>query len=360
MSQQSYHFRRKGEEIDLLLDKAGTAIQEVKTINGVSIVGKGNIQVSTHADSELSDTSTNAIQNKVVSQALKRKVEKEDGKGLSTEDFTTQLKSKLNSLENYDDIEIKKQISSKVDKVEGKQLSTEDFTTPFKSKLEGLSNYDDTKIAKRIQEVEADIPTKVSQLENDRGYLTEHQDISNLASKNDLAKKQDVISDLATIRSGAALGSTAIQSVKTINGQSIEGEGNITIEGGGSNITVDSELSDTSENPVQNKVVKSTFDGFAQEVIRLHEEQGAGMQEMSTNLLTALLKKVDKVSGKQLSTEDFTTALKTKLEGLNNYDDTAIQNAVNSLTTQIAGKVDKTYVDNAIANAITTTLNTAV
>ena len=42
--------------------------------------------------------------------------------------------------------------------------------------------------------------------------------------------------------------------IKTINNQSLLGEGNISIEGG-SSITVDSELSTTSENPVQNKVI---------------------------------------------------------------------------------------------------------
>ena len=41
--------------------------------------------------------------------------------------------------------------------------------------------------------------------------------------------------------------------------------------------------------------------------------------------------KVDKVEGKGLSTEDFTTALKTKLEGLNNYDATTIESAVSKL-----------------------------
>lgn len=46
------------------------------------------------------------------------------------------------------------------------------------------------------------VPTKVSQLTNDAGYLTEHQDISG---------KQDVITDLAAIRSGASLGATALQ-----------------------------------------------------------------------------------------------------------------------------------------------------
>lgn len=43
--------------------------------------------------------------------------------------------------------------------------------------------------------------------------------------------------------------------------------------------------------------------------------------------------KVDKVEGKQLSTEDFTTILKQKLEGLSNYDDTSIEQAVQSLQT---------------------------
>ena len=45
--------------------------------------------------------------------------------------------------------------------------------------------------------------------------------------------------------------------------------------------------------------------------------------------------KVDKVSGKQLSTEDFTTALKTKLESLNNYNDVAISKSISDLQTQL-------------------------
>lgn len=48
-----------------------------------------------------------------------------------------------------------------------------------------------------------------------------------------IENKQNEIEDLETIRSGAAKGATAIQEVKTINGQSIVGSGDITIEGGG-------------------------------------------------------------------------------------------------------------------------------
>lgn len=41
--------------------------------------------------------------------------------------------------------------------------------------------------------------------------------------------------------------------------------------------------------------------------------------------------KVDKVTGKGLSTEDFTSALKTKLESLSNYDDTELSDALSTL-----------------------------
>lgn len=49
----------------------------------------------------------------------------------------------------------------------------------------------------------------------------------------------------------------------------------------------------------------------------------------------ALDGKVDKIEGKQLSTEDFTSDLKSKLEGLNNYDDTTISQAVDKLRTDL-------------------------
>lgn len=64
--------------------------------------------------------------------------------------------------------------------------------------------------------LKSEIPNKVSALENDKGYLTEHQDISGLATKQELAGKQDFIQDLPAIRSGSALGSTAVQSA-TLN-----------------------------------------------------------------------------------------------------------------------------------------------
>ena len=43
-----------------------------------------------------------------------------------------------------------------------------------------------------------DIPTKVSELENDSGYLTSHQDISNLATKNELSAVEAKIPDVSS------------------------------------------------------------------------------------------------------------------------------------------------------------------
>ena len=63
---------------------------------------------------------------------LAAKVDKEEGKGLSTNDFTDALKTKLESqvLTEHQDI------TGKVDKEEGKGLSTNDFTDDLKTKLE--------------------------------------------------------------------------------------------------------------------------------------------------------------------------------------------------------------------------------
>lgn len=68
-------------------------------------------------------------------------------------------------------------------------------------------------------------------------------------------------------------------------------------------ITVDNTLSD-STNPIQNKAVNTA------------------VNSLKTRLSTAetnIGNKVDKVTGKQLSTNDYTTAEKNKLAGLDNY-----------------------------------------
>lgn len=73
-----------------------------------------------------------------LNEAIGNKVDKVDGKGLSTEDFTAEFKAILENLPTItaDDVA---NWNNKVDKVEGKGLSTNDFTDELKAKLEGMN-----------------------------------------------------------------------------------------------------------------------------------------------------------------------------------------------------------------------------
>ena len=127
-------------------------------------------------DDALSTTSANAVKNSVITAALNNKVDKVAGKNLSTNDFTTALKDKLDSLSNtsyspatesadglmsstdktkLDNIEegaqkntvsaaditaVNTALDLKVDKITGKGLSTNDYTDAEKTKLASLSD----------------------------------------------------------------------------------------------------------------------------------------------------------------------------------------------------------------------------
>ena len=58
--------------------------------------------------------------------------------------------------EYYKKSEVDNLLNNKVDKVEGKGLSTEDFTNELKNKLDGLKNYDDTALTSRVSAIEGD------------------------------------------------------------------------------------------------------------------------------------------------------------------------------------------------------------
>lgn len=116
-------------------------------------------------------------------------------------------------------------VDGKVDKVDGKGLSENDFTDTLKTKLEGLSNYDDTSIQESINKKQ----DKITDLDTIRTgaalgatalqavpaeYVTETElEGRGYATTAQVNAKQDAIADLAVIRSGAALGATALQSV---------------------------------------------------------------------------------------------------------------------------------------------------
>ena len=126
--------------------------------------------------------------------------------------------------------------------------------------------------------VTVDVPTRLSELENDSGFVT----ATKLAA--DLASKQDTITDLGTIRSGAAKGATALQTVPS------------TYRTASAQDTIDSG-------------------------------------------------KVDKVTGKGLSTNDYTAADKAKVDAIpaspkytdTVYDDTAVKNRLTAVENEVAG-----------------------
>lgn len=160
-------------------------------------------------------------------------------------------------------------LEGKVDKVDGKQLSTEDFTTALKQKLEGLNNYNDDEITTVVQSLQTQLNTLVSGDANDAinsfneiiaflDGIKDTQDLSSIIAsiEQQIAEKYNKPSsgipktDLATaVQTSLNKADTALQShqdisgkqdklvsgtnIKTINGTSILGSGDIVIEGGG-------------------------------------------------------------------------------------------------------------------------------
>lgn len=155
-------------------------------------------------------------------------------------------------------------IAGKVDKVEGKGLSTEDYTTAEKTKLAGIeagaNNYT--------------LPTATA------SALGGIKVGANLA----IDSSTGVLSGDYSAASSSAAGLMSAADKTKLDG----------IEAGATAITVDSAISSSSTNPVENQAI-----------------------------YTALAGKVDTETGKGLSTNDYTDTEKTKLAGIeagaNNY-----------------------------------------
>lgn len=138
-----------------------------------------------------------------------------------------------------------------VQKETGKGLSTNDYTTADKDKLAGIANGAQANVLEAVKvngtaqtitdkAVNITVPTAVSQLTNDSGFITSADvpegaaaststplmdGVASAGTETAFARgdhrhpsdssKQDTISDLATIRSGAAAGAKAYQKPST-------------------------------------------------------------------------------------------------------------------------------------------------
>ena len=167
------------------------------------------------------------------------------------------LKSDLNTLATKEELATKADasaLSSKQDTlVSGTNIKTINGETILGSGnlviQSGTSNWDDIQGKPQFAEV------ATSGDYNDLINKPTIPDVSGLATKQEIAGKQD------TLVSGT--------NIKTINGNSVLGAGDITIQAGG---TIDTAMSDTSENAVQNKVIKKYIDDLVGNILTQLQE----------------------------------------------------------------------------------------
>lgn len=250
----------------------------IKTVNGQSLLGNGNIQIEGGGtvDSALSTTSENPVQNKVITNAINGKQDAGD----------YALKSEI---PDTSELATKKELAAKLDTA---TYNSEKANFALKSELP------DTSTLATKSEVTSGLATKldVATYNVDKptfALKTEIPDISGLATKTELSGKLDtatynsekasfetkenaaatyqVKGDYATTAQLNSKQDTLVSgtNIKTINGNSLLGEGDITIQAGG---TVDTEMSDTSENAVQNKVIKKYIDDLVGNILTQLQE----------------------------------------------------------------------------------------
>ena len=117
----------------------------------------------------------------VLKSSMNNYVLKEEGKTLTTHDLTDELYEKLVNLDLGED-------------------GVEIDLSEYQKKIDDILNTKDKTITGAINEIKNDIPTKTSQLQNDSGYLTQHQDLSDYAKKTELHshENKDVLDNITT------------------------------------------------------------------------------------------------------------------------------------------------------------------
>lgn len=117
-----------------------------------------------------------------------------------------------------------------------------------------ISNNVDTKISNSKTEILTEVDTKIeTALENfnpgSGGSGGGNVDLSNYVTKNELSNysTSEEIDNVYAKKTEIPI----IPTFKTINGQEITGEGDITIQGDGSSLTIDDTLTENSSNPVK-------------------------------------------------------------------------------------------------------------
>ena len=222
----------KTVDVNAGLAKKQDVISDLESIREGAALGKTALQSYTETDPVyLADKPKLAL--KVEIPDVSGKVDKVAGKGLSSNDYTDADKLKLAGLENYDDTQVRALIAGKQDKlVPGDNITIVGNVISSTGGGGGGGSVDLSAYAKK-EEVNAALAGKqdtISDLESIREgaalgktalqsytetdpiYMADKPNLALKSEIPDISGKQDKISDLATIRSGAAKGATALQS----------------------------------------------------------------------------------------------------------------------------------------------------
>lgn len=211
----------------------------IKTINGETILGSGNLVIQSGTSNwddiqgkpQFAEVATSGDYNDLINKPTIP-----DVSDLATKQEIADMETKSNAAATY-------ATKSEIPSLEG--YLTETVASETYATKQALGNKLDT----------ATYNSEKASFETKENAAATYQVKGDYATKQEIAGKQD------TLVSGT--------NIKTINGNSVLGAGDITIQAGG---TIDTAMSDTSENAVQNKVIKKYIDDLVGNILTQLQE----------------------------------------------------------------------------------------